>query len=167
MEMLFVIGALLVMTTLLILYNRTGQDQIILFTEKSQLVSAIYEARSRAIQTFAESAAPCGYGIHFENNNTSYILYKNLSDSDTCKSMKNDPNYIPSPGDIYSDGRDQVVRTFTFNQAVKFSPKPVSDILFVPPDPIVYPSGLTITLGTTDGSATETITLSHFGQISI
>ncbi|MBI2035133.1 MAG: hypothetical protein HYT12_00415 [Candidatus Liptonbacteria bacterium] len=158
-EMLFVLGAITVLTTLLILYNRVGQNQLILFSEKSKLVSVIYRARSLSIQTFAQSSPPCGYGVHFENN-TTYSLYKNQSTGQACEDIEDGIS-----NSLYDSGG--VIETYTLHPAVVFSTVPSSDILFIPPDPAVRPDNLVITMSTTDGTLSGTVTLSDFGQISI
>ena len=74
-ETLITMGILLMLTSILLLYNRSGERQIVLFKEKAGVVGLILKAKSLSLNTLIIDEPICGYGVHFENN--SYILFPN------------------------------------------------------------------------------------------
>ena len=73
-EAIITMAILLMLTSMLLLYNRTGEKQIVLLREKSNVVGQILKARSLSINTFIQDEPICGYGVHFEND--SYSLFR-------------------------------------------------------------------------------------------
>ena len=73
-ETLVTISVLMILTSIVLLYNRAGEKQIILLREKARLVQTILKARSSSINTLITDEPICGYGVHFESD--SYRILK-------------------------------------------------------------------------------------------
>ncbi len=113
-------------------------------------------AKSLAIATFGQSAnVPCGFGVHFEMS--SFLIFKDL-ESDCLNADKK----YSGPSEIYE--------SFVLDSRVVFDTLTLSDIVFIPPDPIVIitpeQDQATITIKTVIGSDSKTIKINSAGQIS-
>src|SRR3989344_625961 len=125
-EILIVIGVIVSLVSILLLYGRNGENQLILFKEQSKLVSTVYRAKSMSIETFSDPSPPCGYGIHFDLP-SSYFIYRDMPPLTGCKDS--DKKYADT-GVI-----DEVVERYTLSPQVSLGPLPITDVLFIPPDP--------------------------------
>ena len=132
-ESLVVISILTLMTSFLILYNRTGELQIIILKEKANLIGTILRAKNLALGTLVTESAgviTCGYGVYIENN--SYFIYRDLASD--CQIS--DQSYSGN-----SSGEKLEGETYKLLPAVQFFQNEVNDILFVPPLPDVFFDG--------------------------
>jgi len=177
-ELIAVLGTVTLLTGLLLVYNRAGQNQLTLFAERSKLLSTIIEAKGLGIQTFSQTSAPCGYGVVILTE-TTYAIFRNNADTSSngvCDDIAYGSSLNIFDGPVpWGSGRDSFHSGIqTLNPAVRFAagtifPLPV---LFIPPDPTtIYLDSafgdLVITLETVDGSISESITINEFGQITI
>lgn len=160
-EILVVITTVTILTAVVLLYNHQGESQLILFKEQSRLLSEISRAKVFSVETFNQSGVPCGFGIHFVDVKT-YILYKDIA-----------PDCSTSDNRYSATSADQVVATTVIDSAVSFGALPISDILFVPPDPKVFIDGVadfsgvaTIPLVSTTGTELD-VKINGAGQITI
>lgn len=160
-EILIVIATVSILSAAVLLYGRQSESQLILFKEQSRLVSEIYRAKAFSVETYNESSVPCGFGIHFTAPRT-YVLYKDIA-ADCSLSNKS-----------YSSlDTDEVVTSNTLDAATSFGTLPVSDILFVPPDPTVFIDGVANFSGTaviaiiSEIGARLNVKINGAGQISI
>lgn len=156
-EILVVVSITAMLSSVLILYSRTGERQILLFREQSKVINLIARAKSLALQTYIDGTSSCGYGIHFALPDT-MILFRDIAAD--CETSDN----------IYS-GSDEDFSHLILNSGIVFSAADVSDILFIPPDPIIklnpdQVSGI-ITLQTADGGTQARIKVNNSGQISV
>lgn len=129
-ELLIIVGIIVLMTSLLVLNNRTGQKQIILYREQAHFVEEILRARSLAIQKFADpNVFICAYGLRILDP-SSFVLFKNLPRADkTCGT--------PAYGNLSED-----VESFMLDPSVQFDTNPgFTEVAFLPPDPKVYFNG--------------------------
>lgn len=163
-EILIVISILTLMTSFLVLYNRAGESQIILFKEKANLIGALARAKNLAFGTLIENVGGmvvCGYGVYAES--AGYFLYRDLA----ADCQASDRGYS---GD--GSGEKIVNDAFALSAAVKLSKEGISDILFVPPFPDVYFDGQRATgeaelvLSVIDGQTKVGVTVNGAGQIS-
>ncbi len=155
-ELLVVVAVLTVLSAVLIQYSRTGERQLILFREQAKLIGALSRSKSLALSTFIRPDVPCGYGLHFVAPRT-YTLFSDLS-----------PDCATSDR-VYS-GADEDVTVYDLDPSVQFADLPVSDILFIPPDPrvVMTPAqqSADITLETIDGTASMIVRINSAGQIT-
>lgn len=157
-EMLVVISVIgLLLTTTMVFYGRTGERQIVLFREQTKILNILSRAKFLSVQTFGKmEPVPCGYGVHFEEPQ-SVILFRD--DAENCAQADN----------RYSADAEKV-ESFILDRAVVFESLPLSDVIFIPPNPTVVltpeQDQATIVIKTTDDKAKVSIKINNFGQIS-
>ncbi|HCX45441.1 TPA: hypothetical protein DGT35_02475 [Patescibacteria group bacterium] len=164
-ESLTVIAILALMTSFLILYNRTGERQIVLLREKANLISTILKAKNLALSGFIQeplvgNVVVCGYGIYLEESQ--YLIYRDLASD--CNAS--DRRYTP-------DNSKEL-----FGDIIKLSPvtilnvEEVQDIFFAPPVPDIFFNGMSasseknIILSDIDHTTEVTININNAGQIT-
>lgn len=159
-ETLVVLGVLTLMTSMLVLYNRTGERQIILLREKARLISTIFRAKSLALNTLIEDEPACGYGVHIKEKQ--YFIYRDKAIA--CRTSDH----------VYTENADEMVTgsVVHIDAGLSFSGGTLTDIMFVPPNPKVFLNGGqgllegVMMLGVRDGTSSVTIHINHAGQIS-
>lgn len=124
-EMLVVIGVMALMSSVLMVYGRTGERQINLFKEQARIISALSRAKYLSIATFGKTDVPCGYGIHFEAPRT-FLIFKDLAVSGDC-----------SLADKKYSGAGEIFESFELDSVIVFDQLTLSDIVFIPPSPSV------------------------------
>ncbi len=156
-EILVVTGVLSLISAILIVYVRSGSQQIILFREQAQVISILARAKYLAISTFGRTGVPCGYGVHFEQPRT-FIIFKDIAEDCQASDQK------------YS-GPEETYESFQIDKTLTFENLTLSDILFIPPDPsvIITPDqdDATIVLKTVNAENSVLIKINNAGQISI
>lgn len=171
-ELLVVLGIMAMLSSVAILYSRTGEQQIFLFKEQAKVVSAILRAKSLAIQTFAQTFAEtkvgvCGYGVHFIGApDNQFILFKDLVATIGSDCSTADHKY---------SGETENFEVNKLDNNLKFVQLGLADIVFVPPDPLVYLDGildqsksvvLNVGISTEDGTSQLIIKVSNAGQVT-
>lgn len=157
-ELLVVVSITAMLSSVLILYSRIGERQILLFREQAKVINLIARAKSLALQTYIDGTSVCGYGIHFSLPST-MILFRDLAAD--CAASDN----------VYS-GVSEDFSHLILSAGIVFSSSDVTDILFIPPDPTVKldnggkNSGV-ITMQTIDGGTQARVKINSSGQISI
>jgi len=156
-EMIVIIGILSLLSAILVVYIRAGENQIILFKEQAKIIGILSRAKSLGISTFGRAGVPCGYGVHFETSG-SFLIFKDLSGD--C-----------SDSDQKYSGSDEFYESFQLNPAVKFDTLTLSDVLFIPPDPsiVITPAQdeATIIIKPVGAESSAAIKINSAGQISI
>ncbi|HEY4499943.1 MAG TPA: prepilin-type N-terminal cleavage/methylation domain-containing protein [Candidatus Paceibacterota bacterium] len=122
-EVLVTLSITLILTTVMITYSRSGEQQILLFKEQAKIINVISRAKSLALQTFQSGANFCGYGVHFNADGT-FILFRDVAND--CAASDN----------VYSGPAEQV-ESYKLDARVRFSQVGFFDIIFIPPDPQV------------------------------
>lgn len=155
-------GILAMLTSVLFLYNHTGERQIVILQEKAKVINALLQAKTNSINTFISDQPVCGYGVHLESE--SYTLFRDLAAE--CRSEISDFRYT-------SANPEETISVHNLPVGYRFSSLPVQDILFIPPDPKVAFDGV-ITLGeeklvvlaSQDNNVSTNIRVNAVGQIS-
>ncbi len=165
-ETLVVVSILMLMTSMLVLYNRTGERQILLLREKARLISVIFRAKSLALNTFIEDEAACGYGVHIgpsaSSGQAGYFIFRDKAIN--CRMSDR----------VYTDATDEIVSgsEVQLDPALQFKQTDITDIVFVPPNPAVFLNGGqgmregAIALASIDNKSRVTIIITNAGQIS-
>ncbi len=158
-EVLVTLGITLLLTSLMVIYGRSGEQQIILLRDQARIVSTILRAKSLAIQAYNADSAFCGYGAHFEPNGT-FLIFKDIAPE--CSASDN----------RYS-GSAETIETGSLEARLGFeAPLGVSDVLFIPPDPQVIINGDAnvddglITLIARKGNSSVEVKINSAGQVS-
>lgn len=166
-EMLMSMSIISLIAATLILYTRTGEQQITLFKEQAKVLNMLVRTRNLGITSFIKSASstsfatsslPCGYGMHFEISGEMTIFQDMASD---CALADH----------IYS-GVAEAFESSTLAADISFDSLSLTDVVFVPPQPLVFITPLqdqaliTLTTGGVSPS-TASVTVSTANQISI
>ena len=71
-ELLVVISVSVILTTMIIVYGRLGEEQLIVFKEQAKMIGVLNRAKGLATEKYVESTSDseeiCGYGIRFLKN---------------------------------------------------------------------------------------------------
>jgi len=171
--MLIIIGVLSLMSSILILYSRRAEQQIVLFKEQAKVISILSRAKALSISTYSKSEVrkydrPCGYGVHFEAPRT-FLIFKDLAAQETYHIFGRLADDCKLSDKKYS-GSTEINESFQLDPRVSFDSLSLSDILFIPPDPkvVITPSQdeATVVLKTVDGNKSATIKVNSAGQIT-
>lgn len=165
-EVLVVLGVMAIVSSSIISYNSSSRQQVALATETSKLTQLILRAKSLSISTYGAVASVCGYGIELDYANNYYYLssYELGPSCDT-------PNVVSSRNRL---------ETFRVTNGVNLSNivpgNQVADIIYLPPDPIIYTTGLSdntvvnqggsVKLVTANGMADKIISINSLGQVT-
>jgi len=164
-ESLTVITILALMTSILILYNRTGERQIVLLREKANLISTILKAKNLALGGFIQEplqAVVCGYGVYLEENQ--YLIYRDLANDCEASGKGYSPD---NPQELFGD----IIKLSPVT-ILNFESAPNLDIFFAPPVPDVFFDGgkalseKNIILSDLDHTTEVTININNAGQIT-
>jgi len=123
-EILVIVAVLSLLTTILLLNIRTGQNQIILFREQTKIIGILSRAKYLAISTFGREGVPCGYGVHFNKTSGVFLIFKDLAVDCGASDKK------------YS-GASEIYESYQLDPAVMFDGPTSLDVLFIPPEPLV------------------------------
>lgn len=163
-ETLVVIAITAILSSVLLVYNRSNESQIVLYRDQAVIAGLLSRAKSLAIQKYREPALPdysaCAFGVHFEAPRD-LILFQDLG-LGGC-----------ATGRVYAYDSGEELQRLSLDSRLQFLNIPPGglDIFFVPPELIVgttATSGLpvSITLQTTNGRFTAYTTVSAGGQIT-
>lgn len=167
-EIIVVLLVTVLLSAVLVVYSSTSRQQIALMTETAKITQLMIKAKSLALATYNLPEVPCGYGVHIDYNTRTYGIFSYKVSS--CRNIRGlDPARIATTTD-----------SFTLNSNLEFDsgPAQVYDVLFIPPDPQTHiwispptllnptTTAATIYLKTQNGSATSSVTINSYGQIS-
>jgi len=189
-EIIIVLGITIMLTSVLIVYTRGGEKQIIFFKDQTVLVSSLLRAKAFAIETFQPKLQPgldpaqeiiCGWGVSFSRNSKEYTIFKDLpipNDTDCANANKS------------FDKTGEAFEAFEFSEIVEIDCLALNgslngsclnsnneskiDIVFIPPDPLTefYPKKLpetkeaVIVITLKDKTRNSVIRITKAGQIS-
>lgn len=157
-EMLVVISIMTLLSSLLILYSRTGENQIILFREQARVISILNRAKSLSVQMFNAPESPCAFGVNFSPTGT-FLIFRDLASD--CRDA--DHKY---------SGTNELFEKYQLDSRIKFGELTLTNVIFIPPDPTTLIDDgsnkidATITLQTLDASAFLKVKINNAGQIT-
>ncbi|PIZ89620.1 MAG: hypothetical protein COX89_00560 [Candidatus Nealsonbacteria bacterium CG_4_10_14_0_2_um_filter_37_10] len=139
-----VTGIIILLSALVLPNYRTGESQLALQRSANKLAQDIRRAQEMAMSAkeFEGVVPPGGYGINFQTNLTSYILFADLNNNK-----------------VFDSG--EAIETLSLERGVKISnlsPASPLTISFTPPDP---------TVNINPSNSLAIITLSNNGQTKI
>ena len=149
----------MILTSILLLYNRAGEKQIILLREKAKLTQTILKAKSNSINTLITNEPICGYGVHFESD--SYLIFKDRG-----------TDCVASDRIYSSNDPEELVERTSLPVSLYIARADVRDILFMPPNPFVFfDSSLAnneadFVISTQDNKSSINLKLNSNGQVS-
>lgn len=86
-ETMVVVAITLFLSGILLTYNRSTDNQVVLAAEQARVAGVLYRARSFALQKniLKGDISACGFGVHFEKPGR-VILFEDIpSDPDDCR----------------------------------------------------------------------------------
>ena len=161
-EVLVVISITVLLSAVLIVYNRSGESQIVLLKEQAKIIGILLRAKNLALQIYSPDGGGvvCGYGVHFDVAKNEFLIFKDSAD--LCSSSDNK----------YS-GPNEDFEKHKIDSRLKFLSLELADLLFIPPDPVVAIDGdinkkgsFEIVIGSVDGAGEKKIKVNNFGQIT-
>jgi len=173
-EIIIVVAIILLLTAVIIPGLRIADKSLALDREARTVAQDIRRTMEFALraQEFTGCIGPniiSGYGVHFNKNLPGcYLIYAECGGSKSYEGEKCDETAGSGP-----DKKIEIVKIEKGIQIQSISPSPNVDILFIPPDPLLYVNGnennsATIVLELIDdASQTRTITISSKGVIDI
>ncbi|MEK7555319.1 MAG: prepilin-type N-terminal cleavage/methylation domain-containing protein [Patescibacteria group bacterium] len=133
-EIIIVIGIITVLSLMAIVYSHTGERQITLFQEQMKVLNALSRAKSLSINTFNQPDVPCGFGVHFDESDNSFRIFKEQASKQDCSNM--DLKYTDALENF--DVSDPNKEKFILSKSVDFvGVMAFEDIIFYPPEPTV------------------------------
>lgn len=170
LELLVVLGITLLLSAGLIFYNRTSENQLLLFRDQQKIISALQRAKSFSLETFSQAEAPCGYGVNFSLPNT-VVIFKDLSPSSDPQCS--DIDFVYS-GDSKGDCQNyaECVEKIYLDKNVKFSELGLNNIVFIPPNPNIIidkdpnKAEALIKIKSSTGQTEKIIKVNNRGQIT-
>jgi Tfp pilus assembly major pilin PilA len=165
-EMLVTVGVLTLLSGILIMYSKSGENASVLLRQGAKVVTDVNRAKNLAVTTATytnadgETFHPCGYGVYFDSTSTPnrYIIYADISND--CRNSDH-----TRQSDASSD-----VESIDLATSIVIDTKNIESVFFLPPDPTTYfnPSDTTeaaITIKNVTGAKIE-IKMSKAGQVS-
>ncbi|MDD3614105.1 MAG: hypothetical protein PHF40_00055 [Candidatus Pacebacteria bacterium] len=125
-EMLVVTGVVILLSGILILYSRAGDQVSLILRARTQVIADINRAKNLAITAQGWNGRyTCGYGVYFDPPNNRYIIFTEVvSNCETADHIRRGSEYdvevIPVP-----------------NQFI-LAASNVSQVFFMPPDPTIF-----------------------------
>ena len=165
-ELVVAITVVALLMAALLVMSREGEAQATLMRSAQKLVLDISRQQTNAMSVKeVEGEVPCGYGIHFNRDSGSYILFVDRSIQSDCS----DQDFRLS-SDLSSD---EQILVSNLEAGVVVSGFNNSDIVFNPPEPQVhfYPPGVStsteIILQSSRTGQTIKVVVTLAGQIMI
>lgn len=123
---IFIIG---VLSTVILLNYRTGQEGASLTRAAAAFETDVRETQNLSIASFEfGGAAPCGYGLHYIDNRSFSIYAGQLGGAANCQASNH--NFQTGTDLVYRD-KKIIEQNIVFKNIF-------SDIFFEPPDPATY-----------------------------
>lgn len=168
-ETMVVIAITMLISTMLLTYNRSSEKQIVLFRDQAVLVGFLNRAKSLAIEKFNENRLVCAYGLYFPASEpNTFILFQDLQPE------ASEPVFGCREGGVYNsnlrydDGEE--IERFTIDPRLKFDGVPTDlNIVFIPPELSVVstaPLPVFIKIQAVDGGRFATVGVGEVGQIT-
>lgn len=165
LELLMTMSIMVFIAATLVIYSHIGEKQITLFKEQARVLNTLARARNLGITSFIKSDSsgplPCGYGVHFEMPGTMVIF------QDTAT----DPECVLADH-IYLGDESEKFESIVLSTDVSFDFLSLSDVVFVPPQPLVFITPqqddalITLTTGGND-PVMASVKVSTANQISV
>ena len=159
LETLVVVSIIVLLSSVLILYSRTGENQVVLFRDQSRLITGLNRAKSLSVQAFNASGLSCSFGVHFSKTENAFLIFRDLATD--CQNADH----------IYS-GVDELFENYQLSSRIQFGEITLTDIVFIPPDPEILIDNdsskieATVALETLNGNASLTVKVNNVGQIT-
>ncbi len=141
-EIMVVVSVTAMLAGVILVYNSSSRDQILLSTEKVKFTQVVLRAKSLAISTYSDVSVPCGYGISVDPASRTYSLVRYTFGDCTILDRVDTTSGNITP---VQNGRYTLPPGLSFDAASSS----LRYVIFIPPDPRVL-------LATGDGTLIPT-----------
>lgn len=168
-ETMVVIAITLVISTMLLSYNRSSEKQIALFRDQAVLAGFFNRAKSLAIEKFNKNPDVCAYGIYFPSAEPdTFILFQDLQPEESEAVFGCRDKGVYNSNLKFDEGEE--MERYKIDSRLKFEETPDDlSIVFIPPEITVTSTDLlpvTLKIQTVDNSNSATVTVGEVGQIT-
>lgn len=144
LEVVVVVGIIALISSTMLVYNRSAENQIALYRDQALVVGALNRTKALAIEKY-NSPGACGYGVHVSEYSRSFFIFEDRYDETIGKCL--DAGVYT--GDFAYTAGEQFGETIFLSPQSRFRLSETTgggaqqevgwlDIVFVPPDPAVY-----------------------------
>lgn len=167
-EILVTFGIMAMLSGVMLLYSRSSENMIALLRDQSKILSVFSRAKSFSLQTYVENSGigdVCGYGVHVNKEENSFIFFRDLNSD--CSESDN----------VYTENSvpDEMMEKTVLSDAIRIRSLDASDVLFIPPDPLVIitvspgqtSEEMSVILETISGNLGSAVKLNKSGQITV
>ncbi len=167
-ETMVAIAISLILSTMLLSYNRSSEKQIVLFRDQAVLVGFLNRAKTLAIEKFNKDPLACAFGLYFPSNDPRKVILFGDRELGSvpifgCKTATGELNTNKQ----YDVGEE--IESYTLDQRLLFTDVPPElTILFVPPELSVQANAqlpVVIKIQTIDSANSASVTVGEAGQI--
>lgn len=124
-EVLIVIAITALLAGMILTYSSQSRDQVALYIEQAKLAQTVARAKSLTISTYNQPTVPCGYGVHFNYEENSYLLFS--YDAPQCGGIQNLSSQFMTEVAV-----ERMPGNLAFGEE---DAEGITDILFLPPNP--------------------------------
>lgn len=126
-ELLVVFSITTILTGTLFLYSRSSEKSFLLFRDQERIKAAIVKSKNLAINTYSAPNAPCGYGVHFDYPNKTFVIFQSTSLNVDCVGMPYK----------FSGNASDIIETIYLDKLIDYDSavSNLNDIIFIAPDP--------------------------------
>lgn len=173
LETTIVIGIMIILSAIMIGYNRSSEKQIALYKDQAIIVGLINRAKSLALQRFNTSGVEvCAFGVYFDAQATPnrFILFQDKKRTGTTPCKNNNGVYLEN-GSYDISEELTTADIFTLHPKLKFkdiSGSSDGNIIFIPPELEIKTdaSPFVVNIQSVDGSLCSSIEIGVGGQIT-
>ena len=172
-ETMVAIAITMLLSTMLLTFNRSTEKQIALFKDQAVVIGVLNRAKALAIEKFNQNINTCAFGVHFKNDSQEFFIFQDLLETEGgvpifgCRNLDTDEFYSNHQFD-----EGEQTEAFSLDNRLKFSLSGDLDIVFIPPEISVKSSeadGLPteIKIETLDGSKSALVKVEEAGQLIV
>jgi prepilin-type N-terminal cleavage/methylation domain-containing protein len=176
-EILVFVAISAMLSTIAILYSRTGQNQVALYVEASKISQFILQAKELSISTYGNAGVSCGYGVAIDISRQAYSIFSYApSGAPPCPAAASVSSIAPADTAQYTPGTWNVKPAQNIILKDGGNNDSIAYVLFYPPAPatILIDNGAGLAhktsyvyLSTSDGAASTIISVNTSGQVSL
>ncbi len=167
-EVLVVVGITIILSGVILAYNRSSEKQIVLYRDQALIIGLLNRAKSLTAQKLnipgTPTEIPCAFGLHFDEASNIFYLFQDLGPSD-----------CDTPRTYSFDGASskELLETFSLDSRLEFLNIQSGgfDVMFIAPDLNIATTlstgfPLTITIQVLGSTLQAPINIFSAGQIS-
>jgi prepilin-type N-terminal cleavage/methylation domain-containing protein len=179
-EILVVVTISAILSAVVIGYSTVSRNDVAVSVETAKIYQTIFQAKTLAIATYANSSSSCGYGVSFNYNAGTYSIFTyDPSGAPPCPDSATVASNNITPSEMVPYSQSTWKMSVARGVALKQKGDSVAFVLFYPPNPTTFisrdgtsftdisePSSNIYLAPIGNASATEVISVNSVGQIT-